>query len=119
MEQLRDQRCRYLYGKRYDYRQNLIDWDYQMGMKPVAPVCHWFHFRDWRKGGIAFEQRFSTYIESNRTLASYMPGKKKITRESCLVRGYWGDIIVSPYVSFGVETDYEPEKTKLFKVANT
>jgi dynein assembly factor 3 len=47
-----------------------------MGIKQEAPVCHWFHFRDWRKGGVAFEQRFSTYIESNRTLASYMPGKK-------------------------------------------
>ncbi len=43
---------------------------------------------------------------------------KKITRDSCLVRGYWGDIIVSPFISFGVETDYEPEKTKLFKVTN-
>lgn len=36
-----------------------------------------------------------------------------------MVRGYWGDIIVSPYIALGVETDYEPEKTKLFKVANT
>ena len=28
MELHRDTRCRYLYGKRYDYRANLIDWDY-------------------------------------------------------------------------------------------
>jgi dynein assembly factor 3 len=47
-----------------------------MGVKTAAPVVHWYHFRDWRKGGVAFESRFSTYIESNRTLASYMPGKK-------------------------------------------
>lgn len=78
MEQLRDQRNRYLFEKRYDYRNNLMDWDYQMGVKPIAPVCHWYHYRDWRNGGVAFEQRFSTYIESNRTLASYMPGKKVI-----------------------------------------
>ena len=32
-------------------------------------------------------------------------GKKKGTRESCLVRGYWGDIIISPYIGYGVETD--------------
>jgi dynein assembly factor 3 len=49
-----------------------------MGVKPVSPVIHWYHFRDWRKSGIAFETRFSTYIESNRTLASYVPGKKVI-----------------------------------------
>jgi dynein assembly factor 3 len=118
MEQHRDQRLRYHFGKRYDYRANMIDWDYNMGVKSVVPVCHWFHYRDWRKGGVAFETRFATYIESNRTMGSYLPGKKKLTRESCLVRGYWGDIIVSPYIAMGVETDYEPEKTKLFKVAN-
>lgn len=51
-------------------------------------------------------------------MSSYLPGKKKLTYESCLVRGYWGDILISPYVSFGVECDYSPEKDLLFKVAN-
>ena len=78
MEKLRDSRSRYLYGKRYDYRQNMFDWDFQMGVKAIVPIVHWYHFRDWRKGGVAFESRFSTYIESNRTLASYLPGKKVI-----------------------------------------
>ena len=44
--------------------------------------------------------------------------KKKNTAESCLVRGYWGDIIISPYIAFGVECDYKPESEKLFKIAN-
>jgi dynein assembly factor 3, axonemal len=34
------------------------------------------------------------------------------------VKGYWGDIVISPYLAFGIETDYEPEKELLFKVAN-
>jgi len=51
-------------------------------------------------------------------MGSYLPGKKKLTNESCLLRGYWGDIINSPYLAFGVECDYKPEKEKLFKVAN-
>jgi hypothetical protein len=72
----RDQRLRYLFGKRYDYRTNLIDWDYQMGVKPVVPIVHWYHYRDWRNTGVAFEQGFSRYIQSNRTLGSYIPGKK-------------------------------------------
>lgn len=52
-----------------------------------------------------------------------------MTRESCLVRGFWfgffnflfakrGDVIVSPYIGFGVDTDYEPEKTEFFKIIN-
>ena len=76
MELNRDTRCRYLFGKRYDYRQNLIDWDYQMGVKTIAPIVHWYHYRDWRKTGVAFEQGFSRYIVSNKTMGSYMPGKK-------------------------------------------
>jgi len=44
-----------------------------------------------------------------------LPGKKKLSYESCLVRGYWGDIVMSPYLAFGIESDYEP---KLFKIAN-
>lgn len=30
MEKLRDNKLRYLYKERYDYRNNLIDWDYNM-----------------------------------------------------------------------------------------
>jgi dynein assembly factor 3 len=55
--------------------------------------------------GLAFEQRFSSYTQPNRTLASYIPGRKKVERTSCLVRGYWGDIVVSPYVGMGVESN--------------
>ncbi len=43
---------------------------------------------------------------------------KKTDRTSCLVKGFWGDIMISPHVAFGTETDYEPEKMLLFKIAN-
>jgi len=29
----RDQRLRYHYKERYDFRENMCDWDYQMGLK--------------------------------------------------------------------------------------
>jgi len=38
IEQLRDQRLRYHYKERYDYRLNLVDWDYQMFLKPLVNV---------------------------------------------------------------------------------
>lgn len=30
MEKLRDYRLRHLYGERYDFRRNVLDWDYQV-----------------------------------------------------------------------------------------
>jgi dynein assembly factor 3 len=53
--------------------------------------------------GIAFETRLSTGMTPNRTLSSFIPGKKKKSGDSILVRGFWGDIINSPYVTFGME----------------
>jgi len=117
MEKLRDQRLRYLYKERYDFRTNLIDWDYNMLLQEYAPIVHYYHYREWRQSGLAFENRYSTYVHPNRTLSSYIPGKKKDTKESCLVRGYWGDIVCSPYIAMGIECDY-PQAIKLFQKAN-
>ena len=68
--------------------------------------------------GTAFETRLSTNITANRTLGSYVDGKKKQTRDSCLVRGFWGDIINSPYISFGLEVKKEDDKEKFFRKMN-
>jgi len=35
-----------------------------------------------------------------------------------LVRGYWGDIINSPYLAFGQEVFDEPERTRFYKKVN-
>lgn len=51
-------------------------------------------------------------------MGSYLPGKRKLTYENVAVRGYWGDIVVSPFLTMGVECDEEPENEKLFKIAN-
>lgn len=99
---LRDQRLRYMFKQRYDYRANLVDWDYSMLLTEYAPIIHFYHYKQWRLTGLAFEQRFSTYTQPNRTLASYVPGKKKQQRTSCVVRGYWGDMIISPYIAMGI-----------------
>lgn len=117
MEKLRDQKLRALYKERYDYRTNLIDWDFNMLLIPCAPIVHFYHYKEWRLTGLAYEQRFSKYSQPNRTLSSYASGRKKEDRTSCLVRGYWGDIVVSPYVALGVRCDY-PQKDLLFKKAN-
>jgi dynein assembly factor 3 len=50
VEKLRDQRLRYIYKTRYDFRKNLVDWDYQMLLRDFAPIIHYAHYRDWRLG---------------------------------------------------------------------
>lgn len=98
-EKLRDQRCRHLYAERYDFRRNLIDWDYQSRVKPHAGNIHFTHFREWRLSGIAFEFGDQTYRLPNRSLASYAEARER--GRSTLRRGFWTDIINSPYHALG------------------
>ena len=51
-------------------------------------------------------------------MSGFVDGHRKTNRNSCIVLGYWGDIILSPYMTMGVATDSEPEKTKLFRKRN-
>lgn len=53
--------------------------------------------------------RINSYHIPNRTLSSYIPGVTKTGKDSCLVRGFWGDITNSPYIGFGVELNNEEE----------
>lgn len=54
----------------------------------------------------------------NRTMSSFVPGKKKKSGDSILVRGFWGDIINSPYIPFGIEIWNPEDKTKFFRKIN-
>lgn len=86
-----------------------------MGLKERASIIHFVHYKEWRLTGVAYESGFSSYVCPNRTMSSYIPGKNKKEYTSCMVRGFWGDIVVSPYIGFGIECDYED---LLFKIAN-
>mmetsp|Transcript_3332 Transcript_3332/g.11495 ORF Transcript_3332/g.11495 Transcript_3332/m.11495 type:complete len:416 (-) Transcript_3332:1010-2257(-) len=103
MEEWREKRLRSYYEDRFDYRKNLIDWDYSMNVKDWAEIIHSKLFLWWRQEGIAYEIRDSKYPQPNRTMASYAEGKEK--GHSKLKRGYWGDIVQSPYWSIGVHAD--------------
>ena len=32
-------------------RRNVLDWDYTMGLVPLASIVHKLHFREWRQTG--------------------------------------------------------------------
>jgi len=57
-------------------------------------------------------------VQPNRTFGSFVEGKDRKSRDSILVRGYWGDVVQSPYLTFGLEVDKEPERTKFFREIN-
>ncbi|KDO30945.1 hypothetical protein SPRG_04133 [Saprolegnia parasitica CBS 223.65] len=101
---LRDHRLRHFYENRYDYRANLFDWDYTMSLKKIdqASVIHARQFKEWRNSGIAFEFGDQTYTSPNRSMASYTEATKR-GHGSVLCRGFWLDITVGPYISFGVD----------------
>eukprot|EP00753_Platysulcus_tardus_P003891 PLAT12501.6.p1 GENE.PLAT12501.6~~PLAT12501.6.p1 ORF type:complete len:549 (+),score=250.84 PLAT12501.6:377-2023(+) len=117
IETLRDTRLRAHYGERYDYRSNLIDWDYQMSVKKVAPVINFRAYRYWRQTGVAFDYLDCAYSVPNLTMATYAAGKER--GRSTLRRGFWGDIITGPYVAMGVAThSRDPLVADLFKATN-
>ena len=109
MVRLRDERLRRLYKDRYDSRRNVLDWDYQMGLVPLASIVHKLHFREWRQTGIAFELRDSAYTAPNRSLISMAAGRER--GRSVMRRGFWGDVASSPWAAVGVECD-EPRLYK-------
>jgi hypothetical protein len=83
-----------------------------------ASVIHSKQFRTWRNTGVAFEFGDQSYTEPNRSLAAYTEAHKK-NHGSVLCRGLWTDIVVGPYVSFGVQCDAPNKLAKqLFEVHN-
>merc|ERR1711871_1163361 len=115
MEKYWDDRLRNYYKTRYDYRKNDADWDYHMKLKKLgSEIINSREFIKWRLFGIAFEFRDTTYTVPNVTMGTWVEGRRNKNKTSCLARGFWSDIINSPYLAFGLKADYE----KLFKVRN-
>lgn len=119
MEKHRDTRLRRHFKERYDFRKNLTDWDYQFGgLREFGPFINRRDYKDWRLTGVAFELRLSDNTKPNRTMASYVYGKDRKSKDNIEVRGFWGDILQSPYIPFGIEIWEEPEATKFMKEVN-
>mmetsp|Transcript_93677 Transcript_93677/g.200974 ORF Transcript_93677/g.200974 Transcript_93677/m.200974 type:complete len:632 (-) Transcript_93677:38-1933(-) len=118
IEALREQRCRGYYRERYDYRKNLMDFDYNQHIKEKAGIINWFHYKEYAFTGIAFETRLASYSQPNRTLASYTEAIDRTKGTTISVRGFWADIINSPYHTFGTTTDSQ-DWARLFKISGS
>ena len=129
-----DYRVRKFYGDRYDFRKNLVDWDYHMRLsgkeenviKSDVSIIHFLHFRKWRMSGMAYEFRDRKYNVPNRTLMSTIASRLQQFKDrnleakgaSVTAYGYWGDIQNSPFLSFGVTCWNGGDKARLFKRTN-
>ena len=130
-----DYRARKFYGDRYDFRKNLIDWDYHMRLsgkedenviKSNKSIIHHVHFRRWRLSGMAYEFRDKKYNVPNRTLMSTVQSRLEQFKDrnlnakgaSASSYGYFGDIQNPPYCSFGLDAWDSGEEKRLFNRVN-
>ncbi|XP_022107212.1 dynein assembly factor 3, axonemal-like isoform X2 [Acanthaster planci] len=97
-----DNRLRHYLANRYDSRVGVYDWDYNMKLLDRgAGIIHKKEYSYWRETGSAFSVREGTYDVPNKTLASGLI--VKTSGGNVPQRGYWGDIVSSPYLAFGIE----------------
>ncbi|KAL3051372.1 hypothetical protein OYC64_001596 [Pagothenia borchgrevinki] len=99
-----DYRVRQHLGTRYDSKKGCFDWDLKMKLhERGCSVINKQQYARWRERGLAFEMREGVYQITNPSLLSSRVFSQKGNKVA--VRGYWGDIVSSPYLSFGIETD--------------
>ncbi|XP_027860299.1 dynein assembly factor 3, axonemal isoform X2 [Xiphophorus couchianus] len=108
-----DYRVRQHLGTRYDSKKGCFDWDLTMKLhEKGCGVISKQQYVQWRGKGLAFEMREGIYQTTNPTLLSTRVFNKKGDKVG--IQGYWGDIVSSPYLSFGIESDDK----KLLKTQN-
>jgi hypothetical protein len=73
-------------------------------MKPSCGIVHWLHYKEFAHTGVSYETRLASYDTPNRTLASYTEAKEHTTGKLIMQRGFWGDVINTPYHAFGTTT---------------
>jgi dynein assembly factor 3 len=102
-----DIRLRTYFGTRYDVRKNAFDWDFQMKLveRKNCAIINKRVYQSWRETGVGYELRDSQYDTANKTLASGMVFNDPRSWEKTSRRGYFGDIIIGPYLAYGIKSD--------------
>lgn len=105
-----EQALRFYYGKRYDSRKNLFDYQFNMRLNDYS-IINLKKYVDWCETGVAFKFRKAKYSAPNKTMRVQLRESRQ-NRNSA--DSFVGDIATSPYLVFGVET----ENPELVKKAN-
>ncbi|TPX58987.1 hypothetical protein PhCBS80983_g02762 [Powellomyces hirtus] len=109
-----DERLRHYYGLRYDVRESVIDWDWNMKMKEKAPTIDAISFSEFRLKGMAFPIRQANPVDPNRTMATVTQLTDPASGLGIPKWGIFSDIAVGPFCPFGLDH----EDKKLLREAN-
>ncbi|XP_014279744.1 dynein axonemal assembly factor 3 isoform X1 [Halyomorpha halys] len=107
-----DNNLRKSLGTRYDAREGVFDWDYNMKLHEIdggTRVCV-NEYKFWRKTGIAYTWIETEYSIGNPTLAVGIGS----SGDSLFSLGYLGDMESGPYFAFGTDS----EEKKMLEVRN-
>ncbi|GBP43844.1 Dynein assembly factor 3, axonemal homolog [Eumeta japonica] len=101
--ELWEQRLRRGLGVRYDSRAGVFDWDYYMRIRDLANQICVSEYKHFREHGVAFTWLESEVCRPNVTMAAgvYKCG------ERYLHRGYLGDVVSPPYVTYASDCEDE------------
>ncbi|TPX67560.1 hypothetical protein SpCBS45565_g03751 [Spizellomyces sp. 'palustris'] len=114
LDKMWDARLRRYYGVRFDSREGVIDWDWNMKLKDHAPTITSHEFLSFRLHGLSFPIRQSIPTHPNRTLATISALPDTQTGTSLPKWGYYSDVVVGPFLGFGLDA----EAKKLLKTEN-
>lgn len=115
------------FKERWEVRKNMIDGDFIWGIKdnkieiqktdkksdkvitnfPTQPCINFGEYHAFRENGIAFtiHDSIENHKFFNVTMLNYQSGKSKKDKSSCEVLGFWGDISIGPFSTFGIYLD--------------
>jgi len=51
-------------------------------------------------------------------MSSFLPGTRKSNYDNVMIRGYYGDLVMSPYIGFGIHTPANPEMKHFYHKRN-
>ena len=84
-----------------DYQLRFVD-------RGGANISH-KEYCEWRSSGMAFEfeREEDEKVYPNLTLMSSITVRDQQTNKKCLKKGYWGDVVTGPFITFAFEPSNE------------
>jgi len=93
-------------GDRYDSKENVMDWDFNMGFTPYTNHIRWPEYKDWRTLGVAYDWG-RVNPKKGYKYEYTLPNKSLALFNKRGAGMYLGDVRNGPFVALGIDTEYE------------
>ena len=100
------------FKSRFDFRENLLDWQYQTVARLHCPVLHWAEYRRFGLSGVAYEPRLAACLVDNPTVMA--PKSRQAMNENA----YPGDIGNCALSNFARRSYNANDQERLFRRVN-